>query len=294
MAETFGTTGFAIEQILTDDDPRVADYRAIGEPELLRSRNLFVAEGRFVVARLLADPRWKIRSLLVSDAAARQLVAERSRLPAGVPVFLTAARNFQGITGYHIHRGCLALVERPPVVGLEQLVETIRVAVVLEAVTNADNVGGVFRNAAAFGADAVMLSPRCCSPLYRKAVRTSMGATLQVPFVHFESWPAPLSVLRASGFTLVALTATTGGASFTTLEAFASSSVPVRLALLVGSEGAGLTPVAASAADVCVHIPMRQGVDSLNLAVATGIALEQLTRGARGRGILPGRTDPQT
>src|SRR5262245_55772101 len=201
-------TGFSMalfERITGPDDPRVADYRTIAEPELLRSRNLFVADGRLVVKRLLTDARWKVRSVLVSDAAARQLATALSALPRETPVFVTGASDFLGITGHNIHRGCLALVERPRAVVLGELTGTIRVAIVLEDVTNADNVGGVFRNAAALGAGAVMLSPRCCSPLYRKAVRTSMGAVLSVPFVHFDEWPAPLADLRRNGFTLVAL-----------------------------------------------------------------------------------------
>jgi tRNA G18 (ribose-2'-O)-methylase SpoU len=282
------------ERILGPGDPRVADYRAIAEPELLRSQNLFVAEGRFVVERLLADPRWKVRSVLVNDAAARQLATALSAFPREIPVFVTGAPDFLGITGHHIHRGCLALVERPPTVGFDELMSTIHVGIVLEDVANADNIGGVFRNAAALGADAVMLSPRCCSPFYRKAVRTSMGAVLSVPFVHFGEWPAPLAELRRNGFTLVALVAGSLDPLTATLAEFASRPQPSKLALLVGSEGSGLRSASESAADVRVHIPMAPGVDSLNLAVATGIALEQLTRTSRRRGILPGRTDPDT
>jgi tRNA G18 (ribose-2'-O)-methylase SpoU len=291
MTEASGPVAF--ERINNPNDPRLEDYRGVAEPELLQSRNLFIAEGRLVVTRLLSDPRWTVRSVLLSDAAARHLCAEVASL-SNVPIFVSSAANFLGITGHNIHRGCLALVERPPAVGFEHLVEMSRLVVVLEAVTNADNVGGVFRNAAAFGADAVLLSPQCCSPLYRKAVRTSMGAALRVPFIHFEEWPAPLTRLRQHGFTLVALVATSSGPPLTMLEVFASSALPTRLALLVGSEGRGLTSAGESAADVRVHIPMLPGVDSLNLAVATGIALEQLTRAMRGRGILPGRTDAQT
>jgi tRNA G18 (ribose-2'-O)-methylase SpoU len=160
-------------------------------------------------------------------------------------------------------------------------------AVVLEGVANADNVGGVFRNAAAFGADAVVLSPACCSPLYRKAIRTSMGASLRVPFVHLDEWPSPLMRLRAAGFTLAALTL---GDPSETLETFCSRARPPKLALVVGAEGAGLTPAVESGADHRIRIPIAPAVDSLNLAVAAGIALERLTRDTRGRGILAART----
>jgi tRNA G18 (ribose-2'-O)-methylase SpoU len=291
MPDAASSGGF--ERILKRDDPRIADYRGVSEPGLLRSRNLFIAEGRLVVTRLLADPRWKVRSVLVSDAAARRLETALSAVPASVQILMCEAADFLGITGFHIHRGCLALVERPTAPALGPLLQTTRLAVVLEAVSNADNVGGVFRNAAAFGADAVLLSPECCSPLYRKAVRTSMGATLTVPFIHFEdSWPEALARLQQEGFTVVALVATPDRPFVETLEAFAARPRSAKLALLVGAEGSGLTAAAESAANHLVHIPMEAGIDSLNLTVATGIALEQLTRATRGRGILAGRIGP--
>jgi tRNA G18 (ribose-2'-O)-methylase SpoU len=142
--------------------------------------------------------------------------------------------------------------------------------VVLEGVTDPDNVGGVFRNAAALGADGVLLGPTCCDPLYRKAIRTSMGAVLRVPFARAEEWPAALVDVRAAGFTLVALTPRQPSA---TIERFAAGPRSSRLALIVGTEGAGLTPAAEAAADERVSIPMQGDVDSVNLVVAVGIAL---------------------
>src|SRR5438067_403106 len=196
----------AFDRIDSASDPRLADYRGVSDSELLRSRNLFIAEGRIVVTRLIEDGRWTLRSVLVSAAAKRDLEPMLSVIAAQAPVLVCAATDFLGITGHDIHRGCLALVERPPAVSLDATLAGTRLAVVLEGVSNADNVGGVFRNAAAFGADVVMLSPTCCDPLYRKAVRTSMGATLRVPFVQLSEWPAALQHLRAAGFQLVALT----------------------------------------------------------------------------------------
>jgi tRNA G18 (ribose-2'-O)-methylase SpoU len=152
-----------------------------------------------------------------------------------------------------------------------------RLVVALEDVANADNVGGVFRNVAAFGADAVLLSPSCCDPFYRKAIRTSMAATLRVPFVRINAWPEGLSDLRTRGFTLVALTPREPAQA---LDAFARAARPDRLVLLVGAEGAGLSPAVERAAHVRLRIPVRPVVDSLNLAVATGIALSRLTRAA--------------
>jgi tRNA G18 (ribose-2'-O)-methylase SpoU len=274
------------DRIDSAGDPRVADYCGVSDAQLLRSRNLFIAEGRIVVTRLIEDGRWNLLSVLVSDAARRDLEPTLAAVAARVPIFVCEASDFLGITGHDIHRGCLALVERPPALPLEEVLAAAQLAVVLEGVGNADNVGGVFRNAAAFGADVVMLSPTCCDPLYRKAIRTSMGATLRVPFVQLGEWPAALTRLRAAGFRLVALTPRQPSEL---LDAFAARPRGPKLALLIGAEGPGLTAAVESAADDRVRIPIARGIDSLNLAVATGIALEQLTRDLRGRGILGAR-----
>jgi tRNA G18 (ribose-2'-O)-methylase SpoU len=266
---------FVLEQILTADDPRVVDYRGVSEPALLRSRHLFIAEGRIVVTRVIAEGRWRIRSVLVSAAARRDLEPSLDRLAADVPIFVCPAANFLEITGHDFHRGCLALVERGTERVLGDVLAEARLAVVLEGVGNPDNVGGVFRNAAAFGVDAVILSPACCDPLYRKAIRTSMGATLRLPFVRLDEWPAPLTELRRHGFRLVALTPREPSEP---LHLFASRARLTKVALLVGAEGPGLTVAVEAAADDRVRIPIAREVDSLNLAVATGIALEHLTR----------------
>jgi tRNA G18 (ribose-2'-O)-methylase SpoU len=147
--------------------------------------------------------------------------------------------------------------------------------VILEGVSNADNVGGVFRNAAAFGAS-VLLSPACCDPLYRKAIRTSMGAVLRVPFAWLDEWPAALAEVRAAGFTMAALTLREPAE---TLRLFARRSRIGRLAWLVGTEGAGLSDAVEAAADHRVQIPISRAVDSLNVAVAVGIALHALREG---------------
>ena len=279
------------ERIFTAGDPRVADYRGVSDPELLRSRNLFVAEGRVVVRRLLEDGRWTVRSVLVSDRARQDLEPALAAIAGSVPIFVCESTDFVGITGHQMHRGCLALVERPPALPLNELLRQSCLVLVLEGVANADNVGGVFRNAAAFGADAVILSPSCCSPLYRKAIRTSMGASLRVPFLHLaDEWPSSLMQLRTAGFTMAALVVRPIGESWETLETFASRPRPVKLALVIGAEGSGITPAVDAAADHRITIPIEPEVDSLNLAVAAGIALERLTRDTRGRGILAART----
>jgi len=264
-----------IEALATIDDPRLAEYREMRDADLLRRRGLFVAEGRLVVERVMADPQYRVRSVLLSDAAARALGGILARLDSAVPVYVCRAGDFLPLTGYNIHRGCLALVERPAPVALESALADPRVIVALEDVGNADNVGGIFRSAAAFGVDAVVLSAGSCDPLYRKAIRTSMAAALHVPFVRPDDWNGGLLAVRRQGFTVVALTPMEPADS---LDAFAARPMPSKIALLVGSEGQGLSSATLAAADLRVRIPISARVDSLNVAVAAGIALQRLSR----------------
>jgi tRNA G18 (ribose-2'-O)-methylase SpoU len=263
------------ERIESVDDPRIAAYRDVPDRELVRSRGLFIAEGRLVVRRVVEDARWRVQSVLVSDAARQSLQPALDAIAPRVPVYVCAAADFRGITGYNLHRGCLALVERPAALLPEALAEAARTIAVLEGLTNADNVGGIFRNAAAFGVDGVLLSPTCCDPFYRKAIRTSMGSVLQVPFARADAWPDELLRLRAAGFTIVVLTPREPSE---TLAAFAADARPNRVALVVGTEGAGLTAAVEALADRRVRIPIGDRVDSLNVAVAVGIALYALAR----------------
>ncbi len=258
------------------DDERLAPYRALRDADLLRTRGIFVAEGRLVLERVLEDRPRAIRSIMVNAASLRALGDRIESLSSDASVFVCDAPAFHAVTGFNLHRGCLALVDRPAALDPDDLIREAGTVVVLEGVTDADNVGGVFRNAAAFDARAVLLSPTCCDPLYRKAVRTSMAATLRVPFARLSDWPGDLGRLRAAGFCLVALTPR---APSITLEALALKPRPARLALVVGTEGAGLSLDAECAADVRVRIPTTNRVDSLNLAVATGIVLSRLSGG---------------
>jgi tRNA G18 (ribose-2'-O)-methylase SpoU len=261
-----------IERTNRADDPRLAAYHALREGDRLRSRGLFVAEGRLVVRRVLEDSRYRVHSVLVNEPARRDLELAMVTLDAAVPIFVCGADQMADIAGYDIHRGCLALVHRPPPASVDAVILAATTLVVLEGVANADNVGGVFRNAAAFGVDGVLLSPVCCDPLYRKAIRTSMAAALRVPFARaaVDDWPGALTRVKAAGFTIVALTPREPSE---TLHQFVARPRHARLAVLVGTEGAGLTPEAEAAADYRVRIPIAGGIDSLNLAVATGIAL---------------------
>jgi tRNA G18 (ribose-2'-O)-methylase SpoU len=260
------------------DDARIAEYRDIADHDALVARGLFVAEGRLVVERLL-DDRFHIRSLLLNRAAFAALEPRLTNLPRETATFICATEDFEAVTGYDIHRGCLALAERPDPPLLEDVLMRARSLVLLEGVGNADNIGGIFRNAAAFGAGAIILSHGCADPLYRKAIRTSMAATLRIPFstVPFaDLWTPALTRVRAAGFQLVALTPREPAQD---LDAFASAGRPNRIALVVGAEGPGLSAETEAIADIRVRIPIRSAVDSLNVAVATGIALHRLVGG---------------
>jgi tRNA G18 (ribose-2'-O)-methylase SpoU len=254
-------------------DPRLALYRSVADPDLARAHNLFVAEGRFVVRRVLEDSRYHVHSLLLNDAAHRDLEPLLARHDASIPVFVCATQDFRTITGFNIHRGCLALVKRPAPLAIGDVIGGARRIVVLEAVANADNVGGVFRNAAAFGADAVLLSSDSCDPLYRKAIRTSMAAVLRVPFVHSDDWSGDLERIRDAGFTVVALTPRETAEP---IDVFAARAGASKLALALGAEGEGLSAAVMAIADATVRIPIAGDVDSLNVAVAAGIALHRL------------------
>jgi tRNA G18 (ribose-2'-O)-methylase SpoU len=262
--------GMLVTRIASVDDPRLHEYRNVADGELLRQRGLFVAEGRLVVERLL-ETSHPLKSLLVNDAALASLRDRLERISRDVPVYVAGGPELLSIVGFHLHRGCLALAERPRELRVEEVVKDSKLLLVLEGLTDADNVGSAFRNAAAFGVDAVLLSPGCCDPLYRKAIRTSMGSSLRVPFARVPGWPSDLGVLKDSGFLLVALTPS---ASAIDIASVSSPDRPV--ALLVGSEGPGLSPALERVADLSVRIPMKAGVDSLNVATATGIALHRL------------------
>jgi tRNA G18 (ribose-2'-O)-methylase SpoU len=254
------------------DDPRLRDYRNVPDADLLQRDGLFVAEGRLVVERLLTHPTLTTRSVLVTETAFRALggvLAHR----AEVPVFVAPPALVQGITGFNIHRGCLAIGERPRMEPWPHVVQHARRLVILERVANADNMGAVFRNAAALGGDAVLLGPSCVDPLYRKAIRTSMGAALIVPYAHAVSWPGDLAGLRARGFGLVGLTPSGGR---TLRDVAAALPRDPLVAILLGHEGEGLSVEALDACDHRAAIPMTLGVDSLNVATAAAIALYEI------------------
>ena len=259
------------------DDPRVADYRAAFRD---RAPDLFLCEGRFVVSRLLAAPRFRTRSILATPRALDDLRAALG--PVAPPVFLASTATMRAIFGFKFHRGCLALGERPARLDApESVIEgraASRLVIALDEVSDPDNVGAIFRNAAAFGAAGVLLSAGSADPLYRKTIRVSMAATLSIPFAR-TGWPAALDALRGAGYTLVALTPDRAAEP---IGRAAPRLAAQRLALIVGAEGSGLGRQSRERADVCVRIPMASGVDSLNVATACGIALHRLAGGIMG------------
>jgi tRNA G18 (ribose-2'-O)-methylase SpoU len=190
------------------DDRRLADYAGVREPARLRERGLLIAEGRFVVRRLLLENpgRITLRSLLLNDAAFGALGDLLERAGPSVDIYVASPEVIKAATGFDMHRGCLALAERPAELLFDDVISTTRYVTVLERVVDADNVGSVFRSAEAFGVDAVLLSPGCCDPFYRKAIRTSSGAALMLRWATAAPWPGALDRLRAGGFTIAAMT----------------------------------------------------------------------------------------
>jgi len=257
--------------LVTDaDDPRIADYRNVPDRALVQERRLFVAEGRQVVRRLLTANRLVTRSVMVTPAALDALGDDIDR--DATSIFLVPQAVMNMVTGFNIHRGCLALGERPAPLDWRALARSAGRLAVLERIGNADNVGAIFRNAMAFGVDAVLLGPDCSDPLYRKAIRTSMSAALAVPFAHVDPWPDGLRELRNEGMTVIGLSPCAGASPIRHVV----TTVAGRIAIVVGHEGNGLTREVMDACDSVARIPMAPGVDSLNVATALGIALYEI------------------
>jgi tRNA G18 (ribose-2'-O)-methylase SpoU len=263
-----------IIRIQNGDDARLAEYAGVREPALLRERGLLIAEGRFFVRRLLESGRITVRSLLLNDAALQGLSDLVDGVEASGDVYVASAEVIAAATGFHMHHGCLAVAERPADRSMEAVIATSQFVVVLERVVDADNVGSVFRSAEAFGLDAALLSPGCCDPFYRKAIRTSSGAALVVPFAPAAPWPDALDLMRATGFVIAAMTP--DDAAIDIGKFVGAAAARGRIAVLLGTEGHGLSAEALARADVRLRIPMSGALDSLNIATAAGIALHRL------------------
>jgi len=255
-------TGVPVIRPDSVDDPRLTPFRDVGDAELRRRNGLFLAEGRLIVRRLLTDAPYRTRAVLVSETAHATLDDVLAGRSDALDVFVVPPAWMEDITGFNLHRGCLAIGERGTPRQWRDLAEGARRLLVLEGVGNPDNVGGLFRTARAFGVDGVLVGPGSGDPLYRKAIRVSCGAA--------TPWPDVLRALSADGLEVWALTPAHDA---TPLEVRVSRGVPPRLALLVGAEGPGLTDASLSVASERIRIPIAPEADSLNVTVAAGIAL---------------------
>ena len=255
-------------RIDSPDDPRVAAYRDIRERDLVGRQGLFVAEGKVVLNILFSAGRFEAQSVLVLENRLAGMAETLALAPPSVPVYVASAAVMDGIAGFPIHRGVLAIGrKRTPEAAGDLLSKLGRRALVLVLVgiSNHDNAGAIFRNAAGLGADAIFLDPTSCDPLYRKAIRVSVGAVLKTPFAVFDEMDGFVAQLSAAGFELIALSPGNG-------QDIREATRPDRLALFLGTEGEGLPPELMARMRT-VRIPMAGGFDSLNVAAASAIAL---------------------
>lgn len=274
-----------VEWITDPGDPRLADYVSLTDVALRRrtepERGLYVAESEKVIRRALAAGH-RPRSFLMAARWLTDLadVVAQAR-EGGIPVYAGDHDVIETLTGFHLHRGALAAMQRPVLPPVRELLAGARRVLVLEDIVDHTNVGACFRSAAALGVDAVLVTPRCADPLYRRSVRVSMGTVFQVPWTRIEPWPrGGPEVLREHGFTVAAFALADDAV---TLDALAADP-PERLALVLGTEGDGLTRHTIAAADLAVRIPMAGGVDSLNVAAACAVALWALRPGGSAPG----------
>jgi tRNA G18 (ribose-2'-O)-methylase SpoU len=259
-----------LEPISDPADPRLTVYQNLPDATLHARHGLFMAEGELVV-KLAIDSGLALRSIVLTPSRLRTL--ESWLIRASCPVYLAEPAMLDAVAGIHLHRGVLAAGVRPPARDPLELARRSSRVLILEDLANHDNIGGLFRVAAAFGIGAVVLSPRCGDPLYRKSIRVSMGHALRVPFATLEPWPEGLAQLRSLGTTIAALALDGETKPIDHLGAL-SPGRPV--GILVGAEGPGLSASALAHADLRLTIPMAPGVDSLNVVVAAGIACSRL------------------
>ncbi|WP_072810636.1 TrmH family RNA methyltransferase [Rhodococcus zopfii] len=254
-------------------DPRLGDFRDLNSsdrrPDLPDGKGLVIAEGVLVVQRML-DSRFTPNGLLGVDRRLRELADDLRDVD--VPFYRASAEVMAEVVGFHLNRGVLAAASRPDPLDLGDVLEKATTVAVLEGVNDHENIGSMFRNAAGLGVDAVLFGKGCADPLYRRAVRVSMGHVLRVPFAHAPNWPADLDRLREHGFQLISLTP--NPEAVTLAEAMTGEKV----ALLLGAEGPGLTEDAMRATDVRARIPMAPGTDSLNVATAAAMAFYERVR----------------
>jgi tRNA G18 (ribose-2'-O)-methylase SpoU len=259
-------------RVVTDpEDPAVAPFRAIKERDLVGREGLFIAEGETVLRAFVRDAPRRVVSLLIDPKRKDKLADVFACLPEDVPVHLAEQAVVDAIVGFHLHRGVLAVGRKPDPIPARDLLAGLparAIVLVLCGIANHDNIGGIYRNAAAFGADAVILDADCCDPLYRKAIRVSVGAALSIPTAKLDRGEDIADLLAATGFEGLAL-------SPSATEILARLTPAPRTAVLLGAEGPGLTPEVMARART-IGIPMAGGFDSLNVATTSGIVLHHL------------------
>ncbi len=270
--------GIDVRDVSDPDDPRVDEFRDLNSvdrrPDLPTGKGLVIAEGVLVVQRMLAS-RFTPLALLGTDRRLAELKA--NLVGVGAPYYRVSADVMAQVVGFHLNRGVLAAARRVPEPSVAQVIDGARTVVVLEGVNDHENLGSIFRNAAGLGVDAVVFGSGCADPLYRRAVRVSMGHALQVPYAHATDWPAELKVLRDHDFQLLAMTPDERAQP---LPAAMAALHDQRVAVLVGAEGPGLSEKAMRGCDIRVRIPMSRGTDSLNVATAAALAFyERATLG---------------
>jgi tRNA G18 (ribose-2'-O)-methylase SpoU len=263
----------ALERVRSPDDARLDEYRALRDVSLRRSleaeHGLFIAEGEKVIRRAVVAG-YPVRSMLMSPRWVESLADVVADLEA--PVYVADEALVESVSGFHVHRGALASMARRPLPSVEAVLDGATRLLVLEDVNDHTNVGAIFRNAAAFGMDAVLLSPRCADPLYRRSIKVAMGAVFAVPWTRLDDWAEAPTMLRAAGFQVLALTPAGDAVDL------ASVVLTEQVALLLGSEGDGLSERWMRLADERVVIPMRGDVDSLNVAATSAIACYLIVR----------------
>lgn len=271
-----GTDGLDVQDVDDPDDPRLDDFRDLNSvdrrPDLPTGKGLVIAEGVLVVQRMLAS-RFAPHALLGTGRRLSEL--EDDLAGSAAPFYRASADVMARVVGFHLNRGVLAAARRVPEPGVAEVIDGARTIAVLEGVNDHENLGSIFRNAAGLGVDAVVFGSGCADPLYRRAVRVSMGHALLVPYARATDWPADLAMLKERGFRLLAMTP--DGRACALAEAMAAAR-DERVAVLVGAEGPGLTPATLRRSDVRVRIPMSRGTDSLNVATAAALAFYERVR----------------
>lgn len=282
---SYRTEALNVEDVDDPDDPRLDDFRDLNSvdrrPDLPSGKGLVIAEGVLVVQRMLAS-RFRPHALLGTDRRLAELEADLAG--SAVPFYRASADVMARAVGFHLNRGVLAAARRVAEPSVADAIAGARTVAVLEGVNDHENLGSIFRNAAGLGVDAVVFGSGCADPLYRRAVRVSMGHALLVPYARAACWPAELETLRENGFRLMAMTPQ--GSACALPEAMTAARDD-RIAVLVGAEGPGLTPAILRMSDVRVRIPMSRGTDSLNVATAAALAFYErarsTTRGGDGQ-----------